>query len=175
MLSPVVGSVSYFASSFLVLYLSEIFSVQVGDDRICAFCGESGKDACQELFLVIRKSGKLFQVSTQCPQAPQPGWSWSRANDGMAKHPSRNVPVLCKLCIRPAQYNNTLYHPAIWRYNLDAHIRCKHPDHATPSHPCGEFELPKELWETMVITETEQDGLNIPQSIRFPSSFDRID
>lgn len=93
----------------------------------------------------------------------------------MNKYPSRNVPVTCKLCTRPPQYSNTLYHPAIWRYNLDAHIRNKHPDHATPSNPNASFDIPKELWKNMIISEKEQENLDIPENIRFPSTFCKVE
>jgi hypothetical protein len=99
-----------------------LFDAHVHQNREpCGFC-LCTDTACQ-LSLVKKHSGnqegqKIDMKASSCPKLSK--MSYKSAAEYKPKSPCTNVPVYCPLCSDRA--------PAIWKYNLEAHLRRVHPD-----------------------------------------------
>ncbi|KAG2145917.1 hypothetical protein DEU56DRAFT_719768, partial [Suillus clintonianus] len=86
-------------------------------------------------------------------------FQYASASKGSENRPCRNVPVFCKLCIH--QNRETDWRPAIWRYNIEAHLNEWHPEFAHPGKPYG-LSLPRDMYDSMVLTPREEKRLGVP-------------
>ncbi|KAL6302386.1 hypothetical protein BKA93DRAFT_737066 [Sparassis latifolia] len=130
---------------------------QVGSMMPCGFCGRSGNSNCA---VTLKISSRTFKVECKCPFFLP--FRYGFAEKGSEKTPCRNVPIICSLCPKPS--NKTVPPPAIWRYNMDTHLRLQHPEYASPSDPVG-LPIPVKLWHDMAISMQEEKALQIPDPV----------
>ena len=110
---------------------------------------------------VTSARGSSFKVTSTCPEFT--GISYVSALKGSNTTPCTNVPVVCELCVHPTNSKSML---AIWRYNLNDHIKALHPGHTRAS------QLSPKFLELINISTKEQRAMGIPQEqIRPTSSF----
>ncbi|KAK7012371.1 hypothetical protein R3P38DRAFT_3019043 [Favolaschia claudopus] len=131
---------------------------QVSDSYPCGFCGRSGNPECA---VTMRPKGESFEI-TKCDCSYRHNFNYNPANTGSSKTPSRNVPVICALCPRP-EGRYPLF-PGIWRYNMEQHLRDRHPEYASPLQPEGDI-LPFELWLSARVEYNEQLLLGVPENL----------
>ncbi|KAF9473695.1 hypothetical protein BDN70DRAFT_765889, partial [Pholiota conissans] len=89
-----------------------------GADSPCGLCLNTG-GLC-EIYLLQRHGGEMVsidQVKSRCPNLRP--FQIKKAEEFTLKQPCTNHPMLCPLCPHGA--------PAVWKYNLQSHIRVWHP------------------------------------------------
>ena len=89
----------------------------------CGFCGRCGAAECAPTLKILSRN---TQWSSQCPRMEP--FQYGSANKGSNHRPCRNVPVICSLCNHPGRETDT--RPAVWRYNMEAHLTERHPEYA---------------------------------------------
>jgi hypothetical protein len=100
--------------------------MSLGDN--CGFCGASPSCAIK----LHKLGGSIKMVESACPHSFAVR-SWLDANKAQKALWTTNVPVVCKICDpMPLDHHPR---PAVWKYNMEAHIRTCHPDYATPGWP----------------------------------------
>lgn len=102
--------------------------------------------------MTLTSNRAAFKVTSTCPEFT--GITHTSALKGSKTTPCTNVPVICELCIQP---NNSKTIPAVWRYNLEVHIKAFHPGHTQFS------QLSQKFLELLTIDTTEQLAMGIPQ------------
>ncbi|KAG2131051.1 hypothetical protein DEU56DRAFT_757676 [Suillus clintonianus] len=127
----------------------------VSGPQPCGFCGRSGVAKCTVTF---KESGRSVTWESQCPH--KENFQYGSTNKGSDNRPCRNVPVVCKLCVH--QNRQMDWRPAIWRYNLEAHMNDHHPEYAHPGKPHSGLPLPTNMFDTMMLTPVEQTRLGVP-------------
>lgn len=70
-------------------------------------------------------------MTCACPYACE--FQYGTASKGSSRTPSTNVPILCDLCPLPPKYTGATLLPAVWKYNMEHHIRNAHPEHPLES------------------------------------------
>ncbi|KAJ7818584.1 hypothetical protein B0H14DRAFT_3739703 [Mycena olivaceomarginata] len=130
---------------------------EVGDSYPCGFCGHSNLADCA---ITLKPKGDSFEISTKCKYAVI--FQYQTANKGSVTMPSRNVPVICSLCPKPAERYPT--YPAIWCYNMAQHLREVHSEYASPEQPKGNL-LPFKVWQSARIDAAEEIVLGVPESL----------
>jgi hypothetical protein len=99
-------------------------------------------------------------VTSTCPEFTT--IKYATALSGSTTTPCTNVPVACKLCVRADNSKSTA---AVWRYNLEAHVRAVHPGHTHAS------QLSDKFLALCIITTEEQIAMGIPQEQIPPAIF----
>ncbi|KAJ7707891.1 hypothetical protein B0H16DRAFT_1393244 [Mycena metata] len=128
---------------------------QIGEPYPCGFCGRSGLAECA---VMMKPKGDTFDVQTKCRYAVP--FQYQPANKGSATTPSRNVPVICKLCPTPVGRYPT--YPGVWRYNMPQHLLEMHSEYASPLQPEG-IPLPRVVWRSIEVDKTEEMALGVPE------------
>lgn len=93
-----------------------------------------------------------FKITSTCPEFT--GIIYASALKGSKTTPCTNVPVICELCVQPT---NAKVIPAVWRYNLEAHIKSFHPGHTSHS------QFSQKFLRLLIIDTDEQVAMGIPQ------------
>ncbi|KAF9232942.1 hypothetical protein BU15DRAFT_28835, partial [Melanogaster broomeanus] len=125
----------------------------------CGFCGHdnggrAGEDKCA---LSMKITSRAVNWESRCPYKHT--FQYGSASKGSDSRPCRNVPVICTLCHHPGRDTDT--HPAIWRYNMEAHLNETHPEYAHPGKQKG-LALPRSVYEAMVLTPLEEKKAGVP-------------
>ena len=102
--------------------------------------------------VMLTNHGSAFKITSTCPEFT--GIVHTSALKGSKMTPCTNIPVICELCV---QSTNSKTIPAIWRYNLEAHIKACHPGH---TH-CSQFS--RKFLGLLTIDAGEQLVMGIPQ------------
>jgi hypothetical protein len=111
------------------MVISILTCVQVSAHDVCGFCGRS--PSCS---VSLFTKNKVTKISSTCPKFFEIH-SWLLANQSSLAQPSTNVPIVCDLCeLKPSADKKW---PAIWKYNMDDHIRDTHPEYALPGWPAS--------------------------------------
>jgi hypothetical protein len=149
---------SYFRSMLTIL-------LQLLTDDPCGFCGRS--PAC---LITIHVKSRTIHVNSDCPDRHE--CKYGSANSSSIANPSTNVPIVCTLCppdrTRPQQ-------PAIWKYNMDYHLRTRHSGFVIPGWPAltGTHgatadtpgrRLPSDMTELLRLHDEEEDWLGLAVS-----------
>ncbi|KIK77576.1 hypothetical protein PAXRUDRAFT_777212, partial [Paxillus rubicundulus Ve08.2h10] len=111
--------------------LSNNLTTPVGELSPCSFCGHLG-----------------LHTLINCPHAET--FQYGSAIKGSDNCPCCNVPIACKLCTQHG--HNTEWQPAVWHYNMEAHIDSHHPEYAHPRKPVG-LPLPYNIYLSLKISE----------------------
>ena len=119
-------------------------------DLPCGTCGKSTMHG--NCAVTLTRHRNSFQIASTCPEFS--GITYTSALKGSKTTPCTNVPVICDLCVQPTN-SNTI--PAVWRYNLDAHVKTMHPGHPQTS------QFSQKFLELLVISSSEQLAMGIPQ------------
>jgi len=93
-----------------------------------------------------------FKVMSTCPEFTV--ITYASTLKGLKMTPCTNVPVICELCIQP---NNFKTIPAVWRYNLEAHIKSFHLGHMQFA------QFSQKFLGLFTIDTTEQLAMGTPQ------------
>ncbi|KAG1747470.1 hypothetical protein EDB19DRAFT_1587617, partial [Suillus lakei] len=133
----------------------ENVTTTVSGPQPCGFCSRSGVTECAVTF---KESGHLVTWESQCPH--KENFQYRSTNKGSNNRPCRNIPVVCKLCVH--QNRQTDWRPAIWRYNLKAHMNDHHPEYTHPGKPHSGLPLPTNMFDTMMLTPVKQTRLGVP-------------
>ncbi|KAL0960227.1 hypothetical protein HGRIS_011861 [Hohenbuehelia grisea] len=134
----------------------ETLKLPVAESLPCGFCGTS---ACPPHLKRKKRNGVvMFTVETSCPyEVPI---RYGMAAKGSTTTPCCNVPVICDLCVQPANARSTT-DQAIWRYNMAEHLSTHHAEYASPNNPEG-IPLPLTVWDATSISREEELGVGIP-------------
>ena len=100
------------------------------------------------------------KVSSTCPEFTS--IKYATALNGSATTPCINVPIACELCVRS---DNSKTLAAVWRYNMEAHLKSFHPGHNQP------FHLSSAFLTLCTIKHEEHIAMGIPQEQIPPSIF----
>ncbi|KIK94966.1 hypothetical protein PAXRUDRAFT_141750 [Paxillus rubicundulus Ve08.2h10] len=114
----------------------------------CSFCGRLGLPTCSPM---IRLTSGRIRTEINCPRAET--FQYGSATKGSDNRPCRNVPIACKLCTQRGR--DTEWQPAVWHYNIEAHIDSHHPEYAHPGKPVG-LPLPYNVYLSLEISELEE-------------------
>lgn len=125
----------------------------------CGFCGRCGEADCTLTMKILSRS---IQWSMQCPRMEP--FQYGSANKGSDNRPCRNVPVICTLCHHPGKETDA--QPAIWHYNMEAHLTDRHPQYAHPGKADG-LPLPEDVYEATAVTALEESKFSIPTRMAF--------
>ena len=88
-------------------------------DELCGLCLRPAP-AC---IFFLKKSQSSDQVDHQRTTCANPlKFSYSTAELSTSSSPCSNVPIRCPICIKTSPAA-----PAHWRYNLEYHIKARHP------------------------------------------------
>ena len=124
-------------------------------------CGTCGKSTVfGNCSITIATTQGTSKATSTCPEFTT--IKYTAALSGSATTPCTNVPVACKLCVRADNSKST---PAMWRYNLEAHVREVHPGHTHASQFSDKF------LDLCTITSKEQIAMGIPQEQIPPAIF----
>ncbi|KAJ7573280.1 hypothetical protein C8J56DRAFT_709556, partial [Mycena floridula] len=134
-----------------------LITLQVGILLPCGFCGRSGRPECA---VFMKKKGNSYDVSSNCLMYQ--AFSYGAAEKGSRATPSRNVPLICRLC--PIPRGRVPVHTAVWRYNMPEHIRLRHSNFATPGSPEGD-RLPWDIWKDIEVDAAEERALGVPDAL----------
>ncbi|KAG2132413.1 hypothetical protein DEU56DRAFT_721254, partial [Suillus clintonianus] len=134
--------------------IEENLPTPVSGSLPCGFCGSSGNPDCA---VTLKETNRGINWETWCPRKED--FQYGSANKGSNNRPCRNVPIVCKLCVHPNREMD--WKPAIWRYNLEAHLTEEHPEYAHPGKPSG-ASLPHDMFECMLLTPLEEKRLGVP-------------
>ena len=104
--------------------------------------------------VTLTPRGKTQIVKSKCPEFTI--LTYATAIEGSLTTPCTNVPVVCKICYPKDTPKET---PAVWRYNLEEHIRLRHAGHTLPSH----FDFNTSFYRLCNIPAAEQVAMGIPQ------------
>ncbi|KAI0686301.1 hypothetical protein C8T65DRAFT_591318 [Cerioporus squamosus] len=131
-----------------------LLGISVGKSMPCGFCGRSGITSCQQLFLT---SGKNPQAKSGCLYAHTFQYRPSLVSKlgGMV---CTNTPILCSIpgCTRCTGN----YLSAIWKYNMEEHLRLEHPGYSWDGFHPG--TIVPDLLSAMHITREEEEAMKIP-------------
>ena len=116
----------------------------------CGTCGKS--TAFGNCSITIATTRGMSKVTSTCPEFTT--IKYATALSGSVTTPCTNVPVACELCMWA---NNSKSTPAVWRYNLEVHVRGVCPGHTHASQFSDKF------LELCTITSKEQIGMGIPR------------
>jgi hypothetical protein len=136
--------------------------LQMAAENACGFCGRSDNPLCQQLLLKEPTGRGATKILSSCPYF-YPA-RYGSASKYSSARPSTNVPVICKICFPDSSRDFKQPCPAIWKYEMDAHIRRAHPDFATPSHPLGTSFIPHDMALALNLDPREQEKLGVPAS-----------
>ncbi|KIK97682.1 hypothetical protein PAXRUDRAFT_824682 [Paxillus rubicundulus Ve08.2h10] len=95
---------------------------------------------------MIRLTSGRIRTEIDCPHART--FQYGSAITG-----SDNRTCACKLCTQRGR--NTEWQPAVWRYDMEAHIDPRHPEYAHPGKPVG-LPLPYNIYLSLEISELEE-------------------
>lgn len=133
----------------------------------CGYCGRSNNGKCDTSSKITARKTEII-----CGCAYKVAFKYGYAGKGSDTTPCRNVPVICPLC--PMLPNPpTAARPAIWRYNMEEHIRTYHPEYASPTNPIG-LKLSQAAWNAVRININEEHSARIPSN-RIPPPFTAIE
>jgi hypothetical protein len=72
--------------------------------------------------------------------------------------------VVCKICFLDATRNFTTLFPAIWKYEMDTHVRSAHPGYSSPSRPVGKL-ITRGVGGALDLGLEEESWLGVPKTI----------
>jgi hypothetical protein len=136
----------------------------MASENACGFCGCTDNPLCQQLLLKEPTGRGTTKIMSACPYFYAA--RYGSASKYSTARPSTNVPVVCQLCFPHATRNFRQPCSAIWKYEMDAHIRRAHPDFATPSNPIGKL-IPHDMAVALNLDPREEEKLGVPTSIRW--------
>jgi hypothetical protein len=122
----------------------------------CGFCGRSGISSCGEVYLT---KGSHPQAQSNCRHANK--FHYAPSLKSTNSTPSTNVPILCEIPGCTGQVGQKW--TAIWKYNMEEHIRSEHPDYSDLDNLEHGAPLPSTLIKSMLITREEEERLGIPR------------
>ncbi|KAG1751967.1 hypothetical protein EDD22DRAFT_850668 [Suillus occidentalis] len=140
----------------------------VGSVLPCGFCGRSGLPECSITIKVPANGPPVWE--TKC--AYQHTFKYGFVETGSKNKPCRNVPLKCLLChpaLPPEPGKSIRRSPvvsvdAIWRYNMPNHILNGHEEYSVPGHRASGVPLPAAVWDSVKLTDLEQNAARIPQA-----------
>jgi hypothetical protein len=140
--------------------------VQMASENACGFCGRSDNPLCEQLMLKEPAGRGATKILSSCP------YFYSARYGSSAKYsaarPSTNVPVVCKLCHPDSSRDFRKPCPAIWKYEMEAHVRRAHPGFATPGNPHGKL-IPHDMALALNLDPREEERLGVPVSTPWTS------
>ncbi|KIK75226.1 hypothetical protein PAXRUDRAFT_173430, partial [Paxillus rubicundulus Ve08.2h10] len=95
---------------------------------------------------------------------------YGTATKGLNTDPCCNIPVVCHLCIHNRRDTETW--PAIWWYNMEAHISLKHREYSHPRKPYG-LPLPWIVFDSLVLTALKENKAGVPSCTLFTKIQDK--
>lgn len=103
----------------------------VRSDQPCGMCLRPAP-VCA-FYLKKTKGAQTWQVDeAKSTCSSHVSFNYTSASKSSSTAPSSNVPVLCKICSMGSA--NPFSKPAIWKYNLKAHILSVHPNANVMAH-----------------------------------------
>ncbi|KAG2131071.1 hypothetical protein DEU56DRAFT_740233 [Suillus clintonianus] len=114
----------------------------------CGFCGDSNNPDCA---LTFKETARKIMWESKCPRKET--FQYGSANKGSDSRPCHNVPVVCQICVHLGRATD--WCPAVWRYNLEAHIDLQHSEYAQPGRPIG-LPLPRAVYDSLALTPAEE-------------------
>ncbi|KAG1718200.1 hypothetical protein EDD22DRAFT_855598 [Suillus occidentalis] len=140
----------------------------VGSVLPCGFCGRSGLPECSITIKVPANGPPVWE--TKC--AYQHTFKYRFAETGSKNKPCRNIPLKCLLChpaLPPEPGKSIRRSPvvsvdAIWCYNMPNHILNGHEEYSVPGHRASGVPLPAAVWDSVKLTDLEQNAAQIPQA-----------
>jgi hypothetical protein len=138
---------------------------QITPDNPCGFCGIS--PPCP---VYILKKSRTKYIASDCPDFHE--CKYGAAIKSSNANPSTNIPIICTLC--PPDRTRA-QQPAIWKYNMDHHLRTRHIGYAIPGWPAREgahdsradepgHRLPSEMAGSLLFDEEEEERLGVARS-----------
>ncbi|KAG0694086.1 hypothetical protein DFH29DRAFT_790295, partial [Suillus ampliporus] len=114
----------------------------------CGFCGNSNNPDCA---LTFKETARKIMWESKCPCKET--FQYGSANKGSDSCLCRNVPVICQMCVYLGCATD--WCPAVWCYNLEAHIDLQHSEYAQPGRPIG-LPLPRAMYDSLALTPAEE-------------------
>ncbi|KIK76389.1 hypothetical protein PAXRUDRAFT_36925 [Paxillus rubicundulus Ve08.2h10] len=118
----------------------------------CGYCGGPATGDCK---LTIKETSKGLACTINCPRKET--LQYGTATKGSNTNPCCNVPVTW---------------PAIWRYNMEAHISLKHREYSHPGKPYG-LPLPRTVFDSLILTALEENKAGVPSRTPFTNIQDK--
>jgi hypothetical protein len=133
----------------------------MASENACGFCGRADNPLCQQLMLKEPAGRGTTKILSSCPYFYAA--RYGSASKYSTARPSTNVPVVCQLCFPSSSRDFKKPCSAIWKYEMEAHIRRAHPDFATPSNPVGKL-IPRSMALALNLDPQEEEKLGVPTS-----------
>ncbi|KAI1784985.1 hypothetical protein LXA43DRAFT_900727, partial [Ganoderma leucocontextum] len=130
----------------------------VGQTSPCGFCGRSGLQGCQQLFLT-----KTSQARSECRHFHK--FHYRPAKVSTETTPCTNIPIMCTVpgC-KSAMRQGDLF-GAIWKYNMEEHIKNDHSGYSTTGVEDHLLPIPADLAREMYISDSEERLMGISDSL----------
>lgn len=134
--------------------VSDVIANPITVTNPCGFCGGVATGECEPK---LKELSRSITCTVNCPRKEP--FQYGSAAKGSNNRPCRNIPIMCRLCIHDGKETET--RPAIWRYNMEAHLNEKHPEYAHPGKNDG-LPLPRTVYEAMELTAAEEKKAGVP-------------
>ncbi|KIJ21109.1 hypothetical protein PAXINDRAFT_152769 [Paxillus involutus ATCC 200175] len=92
--------------------------------------------------------------------------TWKHFNTALQRKVGTLIPVIVFL------WQDTETRPAIWRYNMEAHISLKHREYYHPGKPYG-LPLLRIIFDSLILTTLEENKAGVPSRTPFTNIQDK--
>ncbi|KAI0076550.1 hypothetical protein K474DRAFT_1564924, partial [Panus rudis PR-1116 ss-1] len=121
----------------------------------CGFCGRAGIEECT---IYLTKKANPQAVSN-CRLSTT--FYYKKSLESTRSSPCTNTPIICRVpgCCAVVGNKQT----AIWKYNMEQHIRQSHQGYAAIPGVEEGVQVPIDMWRDMFITRNEEQKMGIPE------------